>query len=80
MDDAPRRWKTIEEFSPAEHALRQQAQRRGEPEPRFETDEYAEHHRAFLARHRLDPEGESVFDRDDPRYHAERRSGSDERN
>lgn len=37
---APRRFKTHEEMSPDEWSQRHQAQRRGEAEPRFETDDY----------------------------------------
>jgi hypothetical protein len=36
----PKRFKDLSEYSPEEHSQRQQADRRGEAAPKFETPEY----------------------------------------
>lgn len=45
---APQRYKSVAEYSPDEHAQRQQALRRDESEPKFETPEYKEARRKAL--------------------------------
>ena len=54
MSDPPRRFKEMEELTPAEHAARQLANKRGEPAPRFETDAYRERRAEVLADHGLE--------------------------
>lgn len=59
MADPIPRWKDYDDYSPQEHLERQQANREGKPEPRFERDEYRERRNKVLAREGL------VDDRED---------------
>jgi len=52
----PKRYKDVEEYSPAEHEERQQAARQGKPDPKFETDEYRDARAKALARAGLEDE------------------------
>jgi hypothetical protein len=57
---APRRWKTIEELNVGEHVQRMNALRAGDPEPRFEREEYR-----LARREALDDAGFADDDADD---------------
>lgn len=45
---APQRYKSINEYTPDEHAQRQQALRKGDAAPKFETPDYKEARRKAL--------------------------------
>jgi hypothetical protein len=66
----PRRFKTLDELSPAEHEQRQRAAREGKTGPRFETDEYREARADLLDRHGFDQD-----EPEPPETHAARRYG-----
>ena len=57
---SPRRFKTPEELSAAEHFERLRAQRRGQPEPKYETSEYRATRRKALRRAGLEEEADEV--------------------
>jgi hypothetical protein len=58
MTDTPRRFKDREDYSPDEQLAVQQARHRGEPEPRFETDEYKQARREHLEAGGFEPDGD----------------------
>jgi hypothetical protein len=56
----PTRYKSIEDYSPGEISERMAATRRGEPAPKFETDDYKQRRADALLEAGLEEEGDEA--------------------